>query len=646
MSSVLFLVDKTLGKYRVLEHLGHGGMAEVYKAQQVNLDRMVALKVLHPFLAEEEGFVERFQREARIVATLRHSNIVQVFDFDHNEELDVYYMVMEYIDGLTLKDRLKDAPLPPDTAVRIAIGIAEALNYAHLRGMVHRDIKPANIMFIDNDVPVLTDFGIARMLSLKGLTASGAMVGTPAYMAPEVGLGQPGEGPSDIYSLGVVLYQLLTAQLPFDSEVPMGLVMKHINDPVPSPLKIIPTLPPALEPILMKMLAKRPEQRYKSGAELANALRTVIGISSPAAPDTPPPTTRTRSGGVIEEEEPLLRTWPALRMQPQSLLEPPPPVAPKTPVQPTPKPALLPRVLKLLGVTLLAILAGTLGWAALNDRLPIALLASPVPPPTAAIIATATATPLPPTPTATMTATAAVETVVPITPTMIASVCTIRADVGRLYRLPSNEVVPPATPLLLYIPLRNRASCDWPEGMTLRLISGDALGAPNSLHIAPVPAGGEAQIVLPLQSPQEAGQYTSVWEIHTPTGQRVSNPIRVTVEVADLPALTPTPALLAVATPTATIPLTLEPPILLTWEDDPAQGLWHGQVQFQASGGSGTYRYYREYVTAATELPHGILEFSWRACEDAPLKLWVLSGAEALPWEEDIPYPAPERCTP
>ena len=180
MGSIHFLLNKTLGKYQVTGHIGNGGMAEVYRGQQINLDREVAIKVLHPFLAEDEGFVTRFKREARIVATLRHPNIVQVYDFDYNEEFEVYYMVMEYITGPTLKERLVDGPFEPKEAAAVAAAIADALDYAHRREMVHRDIKPANIMFTDEGQPVLTDFGIARMLSLTGLTASGAMVGTPA----------------------------------------------------------------------------------------------------------------------------------------------------------------------------------------------------------------------------------------------------------------------------------------------------------------------------------------------------------------------------------------------------------------------------------------------------------------------------------
>ena len=189
------LIGQTFGKYRISEHLGSGGMSEVYKAYQPGLDRYVAIKVLHSFLAQEEDFLARFQREAKFAAMLRHPNIVQVYDFDLDNETNSYYMVMEFIDGPSLKARLqkmakKGQMMAMEESVRIVTAIANALDYAHQRGMVHRDIKPANTMFSKEGEPNLTDFGIAKMVDVAGLTASGAMVGTPAYMAPEQGMGQ------------------------------------------------------------------------------------------------------------------------------------------------------------------------------------------------------------------------------------------------------------------------------------------------------------------------------------------------------------------------------------------------------------------------------------------------------------------------
>ena len=222
------LIGKELGKYELRERIGRGGMAEVYKAYHASLDRYVALKVLHPFLGTDPEFKERFEREARNVAQLRHPNIVQVYDFDFDPVRELYYMVMEYLDGPTLRTRLMQLSLQGELftipeALRITRSMAGALEYAHSRDMIHRDLKPGNIMFDADSRVVLTDFGIARIVSGPNMTASGSMVGTPAYMSPEQGLGQAGDHRSDIYSLGVVLYQLVTGATPFDADTPIAI---------------------------------------------------------------------------------------------------------------------------------------------------------------------------------------------------------------------------------------------------------------------------------------------------------------------------------------------------------------------------------------------------------------------------------------
>jgi serine/threonine protein kinase len=257
-------------------------MAEVYKAYHPGLECYVAIKVLHPFLAGEKDFLARFEREARVVATFRHPNIIQVYDYESNVEDRCYYMVMEFIDGPSLKTRLRDLGqegrrLPLDEAIRIVIAVANALDYAHRHGMVHRDIKPANIMFTQDGQVILTDFGIARMVDTTPLTASGAMVGTPAYMAPEQGMGRVRDERADIYSLGVMFYQLATGNLPFDADTPMAIVLKHIHAPLLPPTTLNPGLPPAVEAVIMRALAKDPDKRYQSA-------RSRQGIG-----DCPPP---------------------------------------------------------------------------------------------------------------------------------------------------------------------------------------------------------------------------------------------------------------------------------------------------------------------------------------------------------------------
>src|SRR3990172_4808251 len=282
------LVGKTIGgKYRIVERLGRGGMAEVYKALQTNLERYVAIKLMHPFLADDQGFAARFEREAKSVAALHHPNIVQVYDFA--PEADAPYMVMEFIEGATLKTRLESLarhgqPLPLKAALKIVREVGHALAYAHKRNMIHRDVKPANVMVDASGRVILTDFGIAKILTGPSYTASGATIGTPAYMAPEQGLGQAGDHRSDIYSLGAMLYQLATGELPFDADTPMAVMLKHINEQMPPPRSVNPDLPEGVERIIVKSMAKSPGDRYQSVDEMLADMEKVGAAARPAAP--------------------------------------------------------------------------------------------------------------------------------------------------------------------------------------------------------------------------------------------------------------------------------------------------------------------------------------------------------------------------
>jgi tRNA A-37 threonylcarbamoyl transferase component Bud32 len=270
------LEGQTLGKYRVLEPLGRGGMAQVYRAYHPQLDRYVAIKVLRSDLVEDVEFLSRFRREARAVAALRHPNIVQVFDFDVHG--DIYYMVMELLEGDTLKTRLNDyrargESMPPGEVVRILLDVLDGLAYAHSEGMIHRDIKPANILLTRRGQAVVADFGIAQIVGGTQYTVSGALMGTLNYMAPEQGLESHSDARSDIYSLGIVYYEMLTQRTPFDADTPLAILMKHLNDPLPLPRQVAPTIPEPFERVVLKALAKRAEERYQSAAEMAEALR-------------------------------------------------------------------------------------------------------------------------------------------------------------------------------------------------------------------------------------------------------------------------------------------------------------------------------------------------------------------------------------
>lgn len=270
------LTGQTIGPYRLVEKLGTGGMAEVYKAYQPRLDRYVAIKFIRPEFAADEGFRSRFEREAKAIARLSHPNIVHIYDF--GEEGNLYYLVMEYIDGGTLKERLAVLNSAGETmewgeVCRIARQVGEALDYAHQQGIVHRDVKPANVMLTADGRAVLNDFGIARMVgATSGLTQTGTTVGTPAYMSPEQIRGEQIGPSSDLYSLGVVLYEMLTGRVPFSADTPLAIMYKQLNDPIPLPRTLNPALPQATEAVVLRALAKEPADRYPSGQALVRAL--------------------------------------------------------------------------------------------------------------------------------------------------------------------------------------------------------------------------------------------------------------------------------------------------------------------------------------------------------------------------------------
>jgi serine/threonine-protein kinase len=259
-------------------------MASVFKAYQPALDRYVAIKVLPPYYAHEAGFSERFEREAKAVAQLTHHHILPIYDY--GQEGDLSYIVMQYVEGGTLKDMM-GRPMPLDKAVRYIGEIASALDYAHEMGILHRDVKPANVL-IDRKRKgwsLLSDFGLARMVEgTSHLTGSGVGVGTPQYMPPEQGQGIKVDYRADIYSLGVVLYEMATGQVPFDAETPLAVVLKHITDPLPLPSTVNPDMPEGVERVILKAIAKEPDDRYSSAGEMAAALREAVGGEAIAIP--------------------------------------------------------------------------------------------------------------------------------------------------------------------------------------------------------------------------------------------------------------------------------------------------------------------------------------------------------------------------
>jgi serine/threonine protein kinase len=268
------LIGKTLGQYRIVEKLGSGGMADVYKAYQESLGRYVAVKILPAVLSRDETFRARFDREARAVAQLRHPNILTVFVY--GEEDGIIYIVMEYARGGTLKDRMQEL-LSLDETVEMVSRVGSALAYAHRRGVIHRDVKPTNVLLTEDGWPLLADFGLAKMVEgSKELTASGMSVGTPEYMSPEQGQGLPADHRSDIYSLGVMLYEMVTGQKPYTADTPMAVIIKHMTETLPSPRALRPDLPISIERVIVRAMAKSPEDRYDSADEMAAALKRAL----------------------------------------------------------------------------------------------------------------------------------------------------------------------------------------------------------------------------------------------------------------------------------------------------------------------------------------------------------------------------------
>lgn len=271
-----FLIGKTIGQYQIQEQIGQGGMATVYRAYQPSINRQVAVKILPSQYAQDPNFVKRFEQEAKAIAALEHPHILPVYDFGTQEGLT--YMVMRYIKTGTLAD-IMGQPLSYERTVGLVSDVARALDYAHKRGVVHRDIKPTNILIDDNGEALLTDFGIAKMMEGSGstqLTGAGSVLGTPAYMSPEQAKGVGVDGRSDVYSLGVVLYELLTGQQPYKAETPVAMVLKHVSEPLTMPRVVNPNVPEHLERVVAKAMAKDSSQRYQTAAEMGQALQQAL----------------------------------------------------------------------------------------------------------------------------------------------------------------------------------------------------------------------------------------------------------------------------------------------------------------------------------------------------------------------------------
>ena len=277
------------GRYELLEVVGEGGMSVVYKARDGILDRIVAVKILKDEFVKDAGFVEKFKAEALSVARISHPNIVNIFDVGVQDS--TYYIVMEYVDGHTLKHLIREqSPLTVEKAVDIAIMICDGVHHAHEKGIIHRDIKPHNILITEQGMVKVADFGIAQAVSAATITYGNNIVGSVHYFSPEQAKGEPVNRTTDIYSIGCILFEMVTGKVPFNADSPITIALRHINEEPPSPRSINPDVPSALEAIIFKAMAKPPGQRFQTAQEMRNALlkvqQAISGVWADGKEDT------------------------------------------------------------------------------------------------------------------------------------------------------------------------------------------------------------------------------------------------------------------------------------------------------------------------------------------------------------------------
>ena len=569
------LSGKKIGKYVIKEKLGSGGMAEVYKGYQENLDRHVAIKMMHAFLVSDQDFLNRFQREARAMAALNHPNIVGVYDFDVYGD-NSYYLVMEYVKGGTLKERLEALArqgerMPLTDVVTMIAEIADALAYAHRREMVHRDIKPANIMLNeDTGRAVLTDFGIVKLLGNQSMayTATGALIGTPAYMSPEQALGQSGDHRVDIYSLGVMLFQMVTGTLPFDADTPLAVVMQHVNTPTPQPDSINPDIPWGLQEVILTAMAKSPDDRFNSAGEMAAALRAVDlsgTVSRPAGTVAPLPKSPSQDYPTPAKTEVMVP-------EPETAVSPPTP-SPTTETKKRPA-WLFPAI----GIVALATIAGILALSGVFGGTATATPSSQAvaevidteeptvtntPRPTnteapdeaatrfAQLVIDLTAaaqpskTPTPsrtPTPTATTTA-----TVDATTQFLLGCEQGVELISNSRSGFLSNAITTQFSFTAAWV-LQNSGTCPWTDDLAWEYVEGETFdyeGDPIPISEL-VESGEEITLTASFRAPGVPGTYDSTWQLVDSDGNIFGEPVtfefRAFLPPTNTPVPTPTPA--------------------------------------------------------------------------------------------------------
>jgi len=302
-------IEQTIGGYKIAEEIGKGGVATVYRAYQSQLERWVAIKIMEATEASGKEFLDRFRREARAIAALRHPNVLTIYDY--GEEKGIAYIVMEYVAGGTLKSSLTGQPMEWPDAATMVLPVGRALAYAHSEGIVHRDVKPANILLARPDWPLLADFGLVKLLGRKrGITQPGVSIGTPAYFSPEQASGDEVDHRTDIYGLAIVLYELLTGHLPFEADSPIEMMLRRLREnPVP-PRQFNPLIPYQLEAIILRALARDPAARHPTMEALLQDLSRLPGATGRAV--TPPPSAAPMPTATTRLDAPCITIGPRL----------------------------------------------------------------------------------------------------------------------------------------------------------------------------------------------------------------------------------------------------------------------------------------------------------------------------------------------
>lgn len=633
--------NTSIGKFNVIGHVGRGAMADVYKALHPELNRVVAIKVLSRALVHSPEMRARFRREARAIAALRHPNIVQVFDFDIVD--DAYYMVMEFIEGKALNHHLadlrrRDARMPLQEVLRVVTGVGRALDYAHEQGMLHRDVKPGNIMFRGDGGIVLTDFGVAKILNASNdITATSSLAGTPAYMAPEQWTDDEPDHRSDIYSLGIVLFELTTSQLPFNDQTPGRLMFKHISEPPPLPRKLNRKIPADLESVVLHAMAKEPCDRYQTAQELVDDLQALRHQVE-----------RTAATGVFKHP-------------------PRPQISSKSAGNAPALAAVRPSRARWLGA------GGVILLIALFFLLLRGFGGS------AAVEATPNGTG-----TALAVRLAALESTLSITDTPAPTETHIPTDTPLPTRLPSRTPAPSATPSPTFPPptqtpgftktatssrmpspspttclpavdlaedvdfynaswwntvdasfektwrLLFDGACAWPDNIVLVHVDGQGFGLDEPYAVGASAADLPLELTVPLRAPSIPGEYEGQFQLQTLDGKSVGEPLKVVLEARPRGAPTPTGSDSVEA-------VHIEDSDLFDWSKDPAHDVWRGKVRLFATGGTGQYTWFRD--TLDNPLPGDVLEFEWGICRDFFGSVWVVSGEARDHMGLHVPYP-------